>query len=133
MDMINAIHDAERNVDRLAEPQELRSAANQVVAFARARGATALLAASPSAERLLGATLVCADDLTGFPTESELLTGAPVLLLDVNLASGTALAHACRRARAAGAGQVIALVLHQLMSQSATAMDCDLDELTVLD
>lgn len=133
MGMIEAIRRAEHNVEHLAEPQQLRSAADQVAKFAVLHGATALLAASPSAERLLGAALVSSSELTGFSLEDPQPLRGRVLLLDVNLASGTALARASRRARLAGAGQVIAVVMHQLTDDPATASDCGVDALTVLE
>lgn len=129
-DLLAAVGAAQSHIDRLARPDELRAAAEAISKLARASGAQVLLAASPAAERLVGAVLSITDDLVawaGFPRWN-----ARVLIVDVNLASGTALAQAARTARDAGAEYVQAAVLHQLTPVSAGATACGVDDLIVL-
>ena len=130
-DLLDAVEAAQENIQRLADPVELRNAAGQVVEFARSSGVRSVMAASPAAERLVGALLSSGEDLVGL-TGCASATSA-VLLVDVNLASGTALAQAARCVREAGAVRVLAVVLHQLTATTAGAADCGVDVLNVLD
>lgn len=129
-DLLAAVGIAQSNIDRLARPDELRAAAEEITKVARAGGAQALLAASPVAERLVGAVLSITNSLVnvgGLPSGNK-----RVLIVDVNLASGTAVAQAARTARNAGAQYVQAAVLHQLTSVTASAAACGVDDLIVL-
>lgn len=127
-DLLAAVGRAQSNIDRLAVPEEFRSAVELVMEFARQCGAHSLLAASPVAERLVGALMVESDWFAMMPAQAE----ADVLIIDVNLASGTAVANAARVARHAGARQVHAAVLFQLTEEAAGAADCGVDDLAIL-
>lgn len=129
-DLLAAVGMAQTNIDRLARPDELRAAVEQVTKVAHAFGAQTVLAASPVAERLVSAVILASDDLMGLMDDRG--TGSKVLIIDVNLASGTSVAKAARTARHAGADQIQAAVLHQVTDVAAVAADCGVDELVVL-
>jgi hypothetical protein len=130
-DLLDAVEAAQQNIQRLADPVELQNVAGQLVEFARSSGARSVMAASPAAERLVGALLSSGDEFVGV---TRCLSAAdPVLLVDVNLASGTSLAQAARLVRESGAVRVLAIVLHQLTAATAGAADCGVDVLNVLD
>lgn len=130
-DLLEAVEVAEENIQRLADPVALRNAAEQVVELARSCGARAVLAASPAAERLVGALLSTSTDLVGLTADIAAASGL-VLVVDVNLASGTCVAQAARCARQAGAQQIHAVVLHQVTAAAAGAAECGVDVLSVL-
>jgi hypothetical protein len=130
-DLLDAVEAAQENVQRLADPTELRYATEQVEEFARSCGARSVVAASPAAERLVGALLASSVELVGLLANCTTATD-PVLIVDVNLASGTSVAQAARHARRAGARQVVAVVLHQITAATADANDCGVDTLNVL-
>jgi phosphoribosylpyrophosphate synthetase len=131
-ELLDLLRVSQRNISQLAEPAALQGLAERVVEFARARRVTSLLAASPVAERLVGAVLVAKPGAGAEQHDHE--TGdAVVLLVDVNLASGTSLSRAARRARRDGADRVLAVVLHRLAESQLDADDYGVDELVVLD
>lgn len=129
-DLLAAVGTAQTNIDRLAQPTELRAAAKRVAELAESCGALTVLAASPVAERLVGAVLQASTSLRSLSRYSHI--DGKVLVIDVNLASGTAVAQAARIAREAGAAHVDAAVLYQLTPVTAQAADCGVDALTVL-
>lgn len=129
-DLLAAVGTAQTNIDRLTRPDELRAAVEQVTKVAHAFGAQTVLAASPVAERLVSAVLLASDDLMSRADDGG--AGSKVLIIDVNLASGTSVAKAARTARHAGAEQIRAAVLHQVTDVAAGAADCGVDELVVL-
>lgn len=129
-DLLAAVGTAQTNIDRLAQPDELRTAVEQVTRVAHTFGAQTVLAASPVAERLVSAVLLASDDLVGRMNDG--CAGSKVLIIDVNLASGTSVAKAARTARHAGAEHIRAAVLHQVTDVAAAAADCGVDELVVL-
>lgn len=130
-DLLDAVEAAQENIQRLSDPGELRNATDQVIEFAQACGARAVMAASPAAERLVGA-LLSSNTCLEAVSAGRSRTSDPVLIVDVNLASGTSLALAARRAREAGALRVLAVVLHQLTAATADATDCGVEEINVL-
>jgi phosphoribosylpyrophosphate synthetase len=131
-DFRSFLQESTQNVDRLADPQNLRSAAERISQVAVEQGATYLLAASPEAERLVGAALLCSPNLRA--VVQKLLVGQEndaVMIVDVNLASGTSIARAARRARRSGAVQVVGTVLH-MADGAVGASECQVDRLTVI-
>jgi predicted phosphoribosyltransferase len=120
----------ERNVQALADPGTLRWVAEQISSHARERGITDLVAASPAAERIVGAAVVMARASRQSRAGVEGL-GQAVLVVDVNLASGTAMAETARRLRQSGAGQVDGVVLH-VLGDAVGPQECGLDTLEVL-
>jgi phosphoribosylpyrophosphate synthetase len=121
-------------VDRLGDPSELLEAARQVAGLAQSSGASHLLAASPYAERIVGAAML----LDGANLHGALcanvgheLTGRTVLIVDIMLASGTAMASAARTARRCGAARVDGAVFH-LVTGAVRPEDCGVDDLKVL-
>ncbi|MEU0790354.1 hypothetical protein ABZ342_09805 [Amycolatopsis sp. NPDC005961] len=132
-DLLEMINLGNRNVDRLSEPGELRAAAEQVSEIAHNHGAATLLAASSAAERIIGAVLVGHADLAhGLHTSTQPHPDS-VLIVDINVASGTALARAARRARQSGAERVVAVVLYQLTMELPDPRTWDIDHLIVID
>ncbi|AZM90953.1 phosphoribosyltransferase [Streptomyces sp. W1SF4] len=130
-DLLDAVDTAHGNIERLADPGALRDATEQVMAVARQHGTQAILAASPVAERLVGALLSSYSELVSLSSQTA-LASQNVLIVDVNLASGTTVAQAARHARSLGVRRVHAVVLHQLTSVAAQAADCGVDVLDVL-
>lgn len=129
-DLLGVLAAGERNVDILADGRVLSSLANAVVAQAQEHGAAVLVAASPPAERLVGAALMLAPDtVRGLRGSEAVPADQVVLVIDVNLASGTAMATTARRVRGQGAGQVLGAVFHFLAREVPTASDCGLDAL----
>ncbi|GAA3850287.1 hypothetical protein GCM10023084_00680 [Streptomyces lacrimifluminis] len=129
-DLLAAVGTAQTNIDRLAQPDQLRAAVEQVTEVAHAFGAQTVIAASPVAERLVSAVLLASGGLMRLIGDGS--TGSKVLIIDVNLASGTSVAKAARTARHAGADHIRAAVLHQVTDVAAAAADCGVDELVVL-
>jgi phosphoribosylpyrophosphate synthetase len=70
-------------------------------------------------------------ELVSLPSQAA-LASQNVLIVDVNLASGTTVAQAARHARSLGARRIHAVVLHQLTAVAAQAADCGVDVLDVL-
>lgn len=131
-DLLGVLAAGERNIDILADGHVLSSLAHAVVAQAQERGAAVLVAASPPAERLVGAALMLAPDtVRGLRGSEAVPADQVVLVVDVNLASGTAMAMTARRVRSQGARQVLGVVLHFLAKEVPTASDCGLDTLSL--
>jgi orotate phosphoribosyltransferase len=130
--LLGLLTTGERNVEALADPGALRWVAQHISALARERGITDLVAASPAAERIVGAALVMAAKMSQQSGASGVgESGQAVLVVDVNLASGTAMAEAARRLRQRGAGHVDGVVLH-LLGEAVGPQECGLDTLEVL-
>jgi hypothetical protein len=130
--LLGLLTTGERNVQALADPGNLRWVAEQISSRARERGITDLVAASPAAERIVGAAMVMA----ARPSRQSSAAGVEelgqaVLVVDVNLASGTAMAETARRLRQSGAGQVNGIVLH-VLGDAVGPQECGLDALEVL-
>lgn len=130
--LLEAMAAGQRHVSELADPVHLRRAAERITAVAEARGATRLLAASSAGERVVGAALLMSPRLRALVcTEQNAdASGEAVLVVDVNLASGTAIAHAARLARWAGARTVHGAVLHAL-PHAVGQRECGLDALEI--
>lgn len=131
-DLLGVLAAGERNIDILADGRVLSSLAHAVVAQAQERGAAVLVAASPPAERLVGAALMLSPDtVRGLRASETVPADQVVLVIDVNLASGTAMATTARRVRSQGALQVLGAVLHFIVKEVPTASDCGLDTLSL--
>ncbi|MGW3212801.1 hypothetical protein ACWDBC_11160 [Streptomyces parvus] len=130
-DLLDAMSTAQGNIDRLSDPGALHEATQSVIDIARTCGAKTVLAASPVAERLVGSLLT---SCSGFVSLSPQAVAASwsVLIVDINLASGTSVAQAARHVREMGAQRVHAVVLHQLTAVAAKAEDCGVDALDVI-
>lgn len=95
MDILELIHHGEQNVERHNYSDYLREAAEKfLVAYAPFEGFS-VIAASPQAERVLGAAMMLRPGLCADGRGST-------IVLDVNIASGTLLARAARRLRDRG-------------------------------
>jgi predicted phosphoribosyltransferase len=131
-DLLSVLVAGERNVDVLADGRILGSLARAVLERAQQDGADVLVAASPSAERLVGAALMLAPDaVRGLRSEESVSKDDVVLVIDVNLASGTSMATAARQVRRRGAQHVLGAVMHFLADNIPSARDCGLDLLSV--
>ncbi|WP_159038153.1 phosphoribosyltransferase [Streptomyces sp. WM6386] len=130
-DLLDAVDTAHSNIERLADPSSFRLATDQVMEVVRQCGAQSVLAASAAAERLVGALLSSCSHLVSLSSRS-IETSSNVLIIDINLASGTTVAEAARRARGLGAQHVQAVVLHQVTAATVQATDCGVEALTVL-
>jgi hypothetical protein len=131
-DLLSVLSLGEHNVDVLADGRALGSLARAVLKHAQDGGADVLVAASPSAERLVGAALMLAPDtLRGLRSAESVSENDVVLVIDVNLASGTSMATTARQVRRQGAQRVLGAVMHFLADNVPTARDCGLDLLSV--
>lgn len=130
-DLLDAVDTAHGNIERLADPSSFRIATDQVAEVVRQCGARSVLAASAAAERLVGALLASCANLVNLPPRTT-EASCSVLIIDINLASGTTVAQAAQRARGLGARHVQAVVLHQVTAATVQAADCGVDTLTVL-
>lgn len=131
-DLLSVLVTAAHNTDVLADGRTLGSLGQVVREYATSCGADVLVAASPSAERLVGAALMLAPDtLRGLRSSEAISDKDVVLVIDVNLASGTAMATTARQVRRQGAEHVLGVVMHFLADNVPSARDCGLDELAV--
>ncbi|WBC01126.1 hypothetical protein [Micromonospora sp. WMMA1976] len=132
--LLDLVASSERYVNELSDGQKLRAAATRIVSVATSSGATHLLAASPAAERLVGAALLVSPGLRALMyAQADMdVIGQQVLVVDVNLASGTGIANAARRARQAGARRVAAAALHALPS-AVGPDECGVDSLEIVE
>lgn len=112
MDILELIQRGEQNVESHNYSECLREAAERFLgAYASFEGFS-VVAASPQAERVLGAAMMLRPDLRAGGHGST-------VLLDVNIASGTLLARAARRLRERGNEQVlVAVALYALTSDA---------------
>lgn len=121
------------NVDLLAEPDALREAADDVARIAHQLGAKRLVAATSAAERIVGAALVMHSSWLRLysPRSDGLVDDGSVLVVDVNVASGTAMARAADGARRSGASTVYGVAVFALDS-TVGAAECGVEDLAVL-
>jgi hypothetical protein len=131
-DLLGLVATGQHNTDILADGHALGTLAQAVLQRARVEGADVLVAASPSAERLVGAALMLAPDSLRGLRSGEWVSGDDVVLvIDVNLASGTSMATMARRVRRLGAQHVVGAVMHFLSDKAPSARDCGLDMLSI--
>lgn len=111
MDILDIINAGESWVIAHDDPSVLRSSALKFLAlYAPFRGRH-IMAASPQAERVLGAAMILDPDLNAGRAGS-------VVILDVNLASGTLISRAVSRLRDSGNSRPpTAIVLNALVRQ----------------
>jgi hypothetical protein len=95
MDILELIHRGERNVESHNDSILLRQAAETFLDAYTSFEGYSVVAASPQAERVLGAAMMLRPDLCADGIGST-------VVLDVNIASGTLLARAARRLRDRG-------------------------------
>lgn len=109
-------NDAADNLRRCAE--SLVRAASEYVGFG-------VVAASPQAERVLGAAMMLAPTLHGDDS-------GPAIIFDVNYASGTLLARAARRLRDRGnESQLVGIVLNPLIESGTEISVAELDHVRI--
>jgi hypothetical protein len=132
--LLEAAFASERNLSSLSEAGQLRRAAEHVASLAHETGAMGLLPASPAGELIVGAALALSPDLRAhLPGQNtDTMSGHHVLIVDLNLASGTGMAQAAQRARGAGAAWVSGAALHAL-PHAVGAAECGLDSLKILE
>jgi len=127
-DLLELLATGRRNVDALADPGAMQAAASQIGILAASRGINEVVAVSPVAEHVVAAALLM---LSRQQAATDPSRPSTVLLVDVNLASGTLMAEASRRVRLAGAEHVEGLVFHAL-DGAVGRRECGLDRLEVL-
>lgn len=125
MDLVDVLHAGDTEVQVLGTSGSLEAAARRLVQALRQQNVWAVLAASPQAERVLGAAMIIESRLQAG------VSGPGVVVFDVNVASGTLMARTADRARRAGAMHVFGVALHSLM-HPPTPQDCGLDDMLVL-
>lgn len=130
--LLDLLSTAERNLARLSDPLALRDAAERVAQVAEGFGASYLVAASGAAERIVGAALVMhSQSLCHFDTSTLGRGGESVLVVDVNVASGTAMARAADAVRQTGALSVAGAALYGF-GDTVGAIECGVDRLAVV-
>lgn len=132
-DMLDLVARSEQNLALLSDPVYLGEAATRIATLAQSFGSTFLMAASPAAERLVGAAMLISPSLRAL-ARSDIGTCDPmhpVLLVDVNLASGTSMATAAQLVRRAGATNVLGAALHALAA-AVGPTECGLDRLEII-
>ena len=75
--------------------------------------------------------MLAPDTLRGLRSAESVSEDDVVLVIDVNLASGTSMATTARQVRRQGAQRVLGAVMHFLADNVPTARDCGLDLLSV--
>lgn len=114
--------EASTNYGELDSRVGLEQAAKALIAACGELRGWQLLAASPRAERVVGAAMMIDSDASAAASNR-------VVVVDVNTASGTLLARASERARRAGAIEVVGIALHALPGCVPRAAECLLDDL----
>lgn len=121
MDILELIQRGEQNVERHNDSSCLREAAERFLGAYTSFEGFSVVAASPQAERVLGAAMMLRPDLCAEGLGST-------VVLDVNIASGTLLARAARRLRERGNDHVLVGVA--LYSLAADAHEWDVPEVS---
>lgn len=125
IDMALAFAQADANYAELDSRAGLEHAAKALLTACGDLRGWQLVAASARAERVVGAAVMIDED-------ASTAAASRVVVVDVNIASGTLLARAGERARRAGAVEVVGVVLHALGAHPPAAEDCLVDELRVV-
>ncbi|NKR92255.1 hypothetical protein GS483_08975 [Rhodococcus hoagii] len=127
MDILDVLNRGTRRVEELNETIRLRSAANAFLAAYGQFDGFGVVAASPQAERVLGAAMMLCPRLTGDGN-------GKTVILDVNIASGTLIAQAARRLRDHGnTHQLVGLVLNTLVDDRTTWDIPGLSDVVIVD
>lgn len=122
MDLVGIINRGSAVVLENNAANHLRRCAEALVSAVSAYEGFGVVAASPQAERVLGAAMMLAPTMHGY-------SDGPSIVFDVNYASGTLLARAARRLRDRGnEAQLIGVVLNPLIDANTdihiTELDC---------
>lgn len=113
MDVVELIAAGVRNIEKHDESAALRDAAERFVNAYQDFAGRGVVAASPQAERVVGAAMMLAPHLICRHGP------AGVVVVDVNVASGTLIARAARRIRESGEqGDVVAIALNSLVADA---------------
>lgn len=127
MDILDLINRGSQTVESLNRSECLRDAAESFLGIFSTFEGFGVVAASPQAERVLGAAMILRPDLHSG-------SGGRTVILDVNIASGTMLAQAARRLREAGnVDELIGVALHALTERETEWVLPDLSQLIVAD
>jgi hypothetical protein len=127
MDILDVIIRGARSVADNDDSTSLRHSAEQFLrVYARFHGYR-VVAASPQAERVLGAAMMLSPEIRGG-------VYGHTVIFDVNIASGTLLARAARRLRDSGnRDRLVGIALHSLVGEARDWATADLSELVVAD
>ena len=123
MDLLDVIEGGVTNVARHDQSSSLRLSAEAFLKVYDSYLGHSVVAASPQAERVLGAVMMLHPEInaSGY---------GPTLIFDVNVASGTLMARAARRLRDKGnKSLLVGVALHSLVG---VRLDWDIDGLTEL-
>ncbi|MCQ4118718.1 hypothetical protein [Rhodococcus tibetensis] len=127
MDILDIVNRGSKSVENLDDSLRLRSAAYDLLRVYEHFGGFSVYAASPQAERVLGAAMMI---------EPAVCAGGSgdTVIVDVNIASGTLMARAARRLRDNGnAGRLVGIALHSLVGDYERWHVPELSELVVVD
>lgn len=121
MDLVGIINRGSEVVLENNAANHLRRCAEALVSAASAYEGFGVVAASPQAERVLGAAMMLAPKMHGY-------SDGPSIVFDINYASGTLLARAARRLRDRGnASPLIGIVLNPLIDANTEIVVTELD------
>lgn len=121
MDLVSIMNRASAVVRENNAADHLRRSAEALVSAASAYEGFGVVAASPQAERVLGAAMMLAPAMHGD-------SSGPSIVFDVNFASGTLLARAARRLRDRGnQSPLVGIVLNPLFDACTEIHVAELD------
>ncbi len=121
MDLVSIMNRASAVVRENNAADHLRRSAEALVSAASAYEGFGVVAASPQAERVLGAAMMLAPAMHGD-------SSGPSIVFDVNFASGTLLARAARRLRDRGnQSPLVGIVLNPLFDAGTEIHVAELD------
>ena len=118
MDLVDLLNRGSETAAGLDDADCLHKAAEQFLGAYAAFDGYDVVAASPIAERVLGAAMMLRPKLSGAGR-------GPTVIFDVNIASGTLMARAARRLRHAGnSEELVGIALHSLIDADHSAEAC---------
>lgn len=129
MDLLDLINKGADTAEALDHGANLRESAEDFLAVLARFDGYSVVAASPHAERILGAAMMLN------PSLQAGTSGTSVVVFDVTVASGTLMARAAQRVRDGGnyEQQLVGVALHCLSEGHHNWMSSELSELIVVD
>lgn len=125
MDLVSILKRGSSAVHENDAADELRRCAQALVRAASAYEGFGVVAASPQAERVLGAAMMLVPSMHGD-------SSGPSIVFDLNYASGTMLARTARRLRDQGnESKLVGIVLYPLVDPGAEMRVAELDHVRV--
>jgi hypothetical protein len=126
VDILDLLNQGDANIASHHWAGDLRAAAEAFLSAYDSHSGYSVVAASPQAERVLGAAMMLRPEL-------EATGDGDTVILDVNIASGTLLARAAKRLRDEGnSASLVGIALYSLMDPEFAGRIEHLDHLVVM-